>query len=303
MELRHLRYFIAVAEKENVSRAASALHVSQPSLSRQIRDLEDHLGFPLFERTAKSISLTTAGKVFLREAKSVMKKAQEAVEKGRNAAKAKESVFHIGYAPSPTAEFLPELLRKFQKSKPTRVVLHDLSSDEMLEGLSRGNLQIALMVEQPTTLRPDIKFERLCSYSVGVIVSPGHRLASRTSVTNSDVIKESLVVFGQREYPDYHVRLRQWLGAARRKLSIVEECDGILSMVAAVESERGIAVCSKGVMILAGSRVSYIPLIPPPPPVFVVICYRRRDLGSEDVQLFLQTARLITKKEQGVTKA
>src|SRR5476649_861817 len=77
MELRHLRYFVVVAEEENVSRAALKLHVSQPGLSRQVRDLEDEIGFQLFERSAKSVRLTEAGKVFLTEARAVLQHAAE----------------------------------------------------------------------------------------------------------------------------------------------------------------------------------------------------------------------------------
>ena len=83
MELRHLRYFVAVAEMENVSRAALKLHVSQPALSRQIRDLEDEIGFSLLERTAKSVRLTDAGRAFLEEARGILKHAGDAVLKGR----------------------------------------------------------------------------------------------------------------------------------------------------------------------------------------------------------------------------
>ena len=83
MELRHLRYFVAVAEAENVSRAALKLHVSQPPLSRQIRDLEDELGFLLLKRTAKSVSLTEAGRTFLNEARAVLQRADEGVKKAR----------------------------------------------------------------------------------------------------------------------------------------------------------------------------------------------------------------------------
>src|SRR5438034_11684400 len=85
MELRHLRYFVAVAEEENVSRAALKLHVSQPGLSRQIRDLEDEIGFQLFERSAKALRLTAAGKVFLTEARAVLQHAEDAVKKARAA--------------------------------------------------------------------------------------------------------------------------------------------------------------------------------------------------------------------------
>src|SRR5262245_28194634 len=91
MELRHLRYFVAVAEMENVSRAATEkLHVAQPSLSRQIRDLEDEVGVPLFERTGKSVRLTDAGRAFLEEARAILKLADDAVLKARSVAGKKE---------------------------------------------------------------------------------------------------------------------------------------------------------------------------------------------------------------------
>src|SRR5712671_6830300 len=99
MELRHLRYFIAAAEEENVSRAALKLHVSQPGISRQIRDLEDELGFQLFERSAKSLRLTEAGKFFLTEARAVLQRAEDAV-KAAHAIATGSGELHIGYAPS-----------------------------------------------------------------------------------------------------------------------------------------------------------------------------------------------------------
>jgi DNA-binding transcriptional LysR family regulator len=127
MELRHLRYFIAVAEAENVSRAALKLHVSQPGLSRQVRDLEDELGFPLLERSGKSVRLTDAGRVFLSEAKSVMQRAEEAVQAARAVATGKRGEIQVGYAPSLTVQILPPILRAFQQEMPgVRVVLHDL---------------------------------------------------------------------------------------------------------------------------------------------------------------------------------
>ena len=148
MELRHLRYFVAVADMENVSRAALKLHVSQPGLSRQIHDLEEEIGFLLFERSAKSLRLTGAGKVFLPEAQAVLARVDEAVKKARAAAENVSGELHVGYAPSLTVEILPPTLRKFQELFPKVrcVVLHDLSTEEMLTQLGAGALQVALMV-------------------------------------------------------------------------------------------------------------------------------------------------------------
>ena len=150
MELRHLRYFVAVAEEENVSRAALKLRVSQPGISRQIHDLEDEIGFPLFERSPKSVRLTAAGKILLVEARSVLQHAADAVDKAR-AGIAVQFEINVGYAPSGTVEILPRALRAFQGQFPNvRVALHDLSVEEMLPQLILKKLDIALTL--PPTL-------------------------------------------------------------------------------------------------------------------------------------------------------
>lgn len=128
MELRHLRYFIAPAEEENVSRAALKLHVSQPGISRQIHDLEAEIGCQLFQRQAKSLKLTEAGKAFLAEAPAVLQHVDEAVKTARTIAGGANSEIHIGYAPSLTVQILPRALRALQKKfshrarHPTRFV-------------------------------------------------------------------------------------------------------------------------------------------------------------------------------------
>src|SRR2546426_10025297 len=143
MELRHLRYFIGVAEEENVSRAALKLHVSQPALSRQIRDLEEELGFLLLERSAKSVRLTEAGRAFLTEARAVLQRAENAVKAARAIATGGSGEIHVGYAPSLTARMLPQTLRAFQSELPNvRVRLHDFSPEEMLAGWWAGGLAL-----------------------------------------------------------------------------------------------------------------------------------------------------------------
>src|SRR5262252_6816760 len=134
MELRHLRYFVAVAELENVTRAAQKLHISQPALSQQIRDLEAELGFALLERSAKSVRLTEAGRTFVSEAKAVLERAEQAVKAAREVATSGGEL-HVGYAPTLTARILPQTLRAFQTQFPKiRVRLHDSSTEEMLAG-------------------------------------------------------------------------------------------------------------------------------------------------------------------------
>ena len=160
MELRHLRYFVAVAEEENVSRAALKLHVSQPGLSRQIRDLEDEIGFSLFERGAKSLKLTNAGKAFSTEARAVIQHADDAVKKARAVAGKITREINVGFAPSLTVQILPRALRKFQAQFPgVRVALHDLSTEEMLSQLAEKKLQVALTVRPPGKLPRGLNYE------------------------------------------------------------------------------------------------------------------------------------------------
>src|SRR5499427_30780 len=148
MELRHLKYFVAVAEEQNVTRAAARLHVSQPPLSRQIRELEDELGIAHFVHGAKAVRLTEAGRVFLVEARAVLQRADEAVQTAKAVASGQRGEIHVGYAPSLTVELLPRALRFFQEANPgVRVQLHDLSTREMLRGLRDGKLHLALIIQ------------------------------------------------------------------------------------------------------------------------------------------------------------
>jgi DNA-binding transcriptional LysR family regulator len=163
VELRHLRYFVAVAEMENVSRAALKLHVSQPALSRQIRDLEDEIGFCLLERTAKSVRLTDAGRAFLNDAHTLLQQADEAVKKARAIASAEPTELKVGYSPAATARILPPILRAYQRVMPkAHVKLHDWSNEENVAGLRDGRLNLALVVRPPKAASLEgIRFEEL----------------------------------------------------------------------------------------------------------------------------------------------
>jgi LysR family transcriptional regulator, benzoate and cis,cis-muconate-responsive activator of ben and cat genes len=275
MELRHLRYFIAVAEEQNVTRAAARLHVSQPPLSRQIHDLEEELGVELFERTGKSVRLTDAGRVFLIEAQAALLRVEQAVQCVRAVASGKNGELHLGYAPSPTVGTLPPALRAFQQKFPSvRVILHDMSSMEMLIGLREGKLHAALMVQPSRQALRGIVFEKVRTYPMVIAMSPAHRLSARRSVTLRDINGEPLVVYSQKEYPDYHELIERVAGA-KKKLPFAEECDSGMSLIAAVESGKGVAIMAASIADTAGKRLSYVPLTPKPPPAVVGIAYRK----------------------------
>jgi LysR family transcriptional regulator, benzoate and cis,cis-muconate-responsive activator of ben and cat genes len=296
MELRHLRYFIAVAQEENVSRAALKLHVSQPALSRQIRDLEDEIGFPLFERSAKSLHLTDAGRVFLVEARAVLENAERAVQTARAVATGSTGELHVGYAPSLTARILPPTLRAFQAALPKiRVKLHDLSTEEMLAGLREGTLQIAFLVHLSRALLRGLRFEELLRDPLCVAVPPKHPLATRRRVTAADAAAEPLVTYSRKEYPDAYAHLINVFGP-KRKPRIAEEHDSVSSLIAAVESGVGIAIVSESLSCLAGPRLKIIPLDPPPNPLVIGAAWNPKQFPPA-AQKFLESAQRSVPKE------
>jgi DNA-binding transcriptional LysR family regulator len=297
MELRHLRYFVAVAEAENVTRASEKLRVAQPAVSRQIRDLEDELGVALLERSAKAVRLTDAGRVFLDEARAVLQRADEAVAAVRAVAGGVSGDLHVGYAPSLTVQILPRALRRFQTELPgVRVLLHDLSTGEMLAGLREGRLQVALMVEPTGKELRGLRFHELARYPMCVAVAPGHRLARSRSVSLAKVAAEPLIAYSRADYPEYHTGLAEIFAAVGRLPKIAEEHDSVTSLIAAVEAGRGIALVPSCLACLAGPRLKILPLAPAPPPIIVgAVC--RKNSDSATARKFIDAAGVSDGKE------
>src|SRR5207302_8462822 len=232
VELRHLRYFVAVAEMENVSRAALKLHVSQPALSRQIRDLEDEIGFSLLERTAKSVRLTDAGRSFLDNARALLQNADDAVTKARAVATAEPTELDIGYSPTPTAEILPKILRAFQRKMPNvHVKLHDWSNNAILNGIRDGRLQLGLIVPPlKVSALHDLRFEELFHERVCVAVALQHPFARRRAIPIREFAGELLIRLTRRDYPNYYDYLLILLAKLKQKPRVGQEQD-ILSAV------------------------------------------------------------------------
>lgn len=270
MELRHLRYFVAVAEAENVSRAALKLRVSQPGISRQIRDLEDEIGFALFERRAKSLKLTDAGKSFLDEARAVLQRADEAVKTARAIATGERGELHVGYAPSPTSRILPPALRAFQAEAPNvRVKLHDCSTEEMIAGLREGRLQIAFLVRPITGMLRGVQFEEIMRDPIFLAVATNHPLAGRRTVTLAEVAKEPLAVYSRAEYPEAHEELKAMFARIQIKPRIAEEHDGVTSLIAGVESGVGVALVPESILCIGGARLKLVRITPALEPLVI----------------------------------
>jgi DNA-binding transcriptional LysR family regulator len=261
---------VAVAEEENVTRAAARLHVSQPPLSRQIRDLEDQLGVTLFERTPKSLRLTEAGKVFYREAREVLARADEAVAAVKAVAGGEAGELHVGFAPSLTVEILPRALRRFQETSPgVKVSLHDHSTEQMLAGLRDGSLDAALMVKTSSAALRGMQFRNLVTYHVCVAAHPSHPLAKQRKVSLSSLANERLIGYSVADYPEYHQSLKEWFPNPKRRPRIAEEHDSVTSLIAAVESGRGVAIVTESLRCMVGERLTLRPLTPAPKPFCV----------------------------------
>ena len=276
MELRHLRYFVAVAEEQNVTRAAERLHVSQPPLSRQIRDLEEELGVELFRRTARSVTLTGPGRIFLDEARAVLQRAAGAVEAVHTAARRERRELRLGYAPSLTVELLPRALRLFEEGSPgVRVTLHDLSTGECAARLRGGKLDLALIVRPAGASGRGLAFEELVEYPLYVAVSISHPLARKRSLSWAQLGRERLLGYARDEYPEYLQLVRELFRPHGLEPRLAEEYDSATSLIAAVEAGRGVALVPASLRCLSGPRLKLRPLTPSPPPVIMGALSRR----------------------------
>ncbi len=288
MELRHLRYFVAVAEEENVSRAASKLHVSQPGVSRQIHDLEDEIGFLLFERTGKSVRLTAAGKIFLGEARDILAHTADAVEKAR-AGLESPAEMNVGYVPSGTVEILPRALRVFKGDFPeVRVTLHDLSAEDMQPLLLQRKLDVALTVPRHKLSR-ELGMKELARYETCIAVGRTHPLAKSKFVSLDQMASEPVATYTRKDYPGYNKHLEKMFATIGRKPRIGSEHDSGSSLIAAVAAGHEFALLPSCVSGVAGARLKFLKLRPALPPWSIVALWRK-DAETEPVRAFIAAA-------------
>src|ERR1700752_566659 len=179
MELRHLRYFVAVAEEGSLTVAAARrLHTAQPSLSRQMRDLEDEVGAQLMVRSAGGIRLTAAGRVFLDHARLALAQVEAAREAARRAAAPAKQSFALGFLTGQEMDWLPEAMRILRDDLPKiEVTVSSQYSPDLAQGLMRGKLDLAFMRREPQM--PDLEYRLVVKEKLMVALPSDHRLASR----------------------------------------------------------------------------------------------------------------------------
>ena len=258
MELRHLRYFLAVGEALSFTKAAAQLRVAQPALSRQVQDLEEEIGVDFLRRSPRGVTLTAEGKLFLEEVRELLNRTDEAVEKVRALARGEYGELHVGYAPTPTVEILPPALAAFQRAVPrVKLLLHDLSSDELISGLRNGTLELAIMVEPTGEQTAGIEFELLRTSPLSVAMIAAHPFARLKSIPLEKLAAEPLIGFRRKDYPEYYDFLDRIFAPIRAKPCIAVECDSASSLITEVEAGRGISLASPSLKLVAGKRLLY----------------------------------------------
>jgi DNA-binding transcriptional LysR family regulator len=286
MELRLLRSFIAAAEDGNISKAAARLSVTQPALSRQIKTLEDDLGVALLERGTHSFSLTPAGELLLREGRLLIERAD--LLEQRVKATAKVQSIRVGYSPSLTAGILSPAMEAFSQLHPkARVELSDLSSLEMVEGLQKGTLDVIVTVP-PGKVVPDIAWITVQQQAWRVAVPRQHPLVNKATLTPQDLNDQRLVVYNQREYPDYWAGISAWFKSQGINARIASECDGVTSLISAVEAGLGIALVVERIACLIPERIVLKPLNPQPASVCIAAGMLERQSRDKVLAVFVE---------------
>jgi DNA-binding transcriptional LysR family regulator len=263
---------------ENVSRAATQrLHVAQPSLSRQVRDLEDEVGVPLLERSARAVRLTDAGRAFLDEARAILKCTDEAVLKARAIGGKRETELHVGDFPLAAARIMPQLLRDYQQAMPNvHVKLHDWPVEKEIAAVRDGQLQLAIIIAPLTgNWRRELRFEELMSLRVCLAVSCDHPFAQRKAVSLTEAAREPFVGLLHEEYPQHRVYIEAIFARVKDKPRFVEEHDGWAGLFSAVDAGTGVAIASDTFDYAFGNRVKFLSLTPEPKRVPVGIISRK----------------------------
>jgi DNA-binding transcriptional LysR family regulator len=277
MELRHLRYFVAVAEELHFGRAARHLHIVQPALSKQISTLESELGVRLLQRSRRRVELTEAGRVFLADARAVLAQADLAVSRAAAAARGEAGVLVVGFIPPALNSVLPSALRRYRERYPdVRLVLRESSNRSAVAGVLAERIHISF-VRVPfgdCDLESDVVYEE----PVVLAVPAGHPLTARREVPLAALRDEELVMIPRAQEPELHDYYAARCADAGFSPRMVHEVSTTLVAVGLVASGVGIAFVPASTAVTTRSGVVYRPLAGEPP-LFRLAAVWRRDPG------------------------
>jgi LysR family hca operon transcriptional activator len=238
MELRHLRYFVAVAEAGSLTVAATRkLHTAQPSLSRQIRDLENEVGTQLIIRNARGIDLTAAGKTFLDHARLALIQVEAAGEAARRAAK---PTFALGFLTGQEIDWLPEVMRVLRDELPRiDITVSSQYSPDLADALMRGTLDIAFL--RPETKADDLIYKVVTKEPLVVILPSDHRLASRKVIGPKEIAGETFISVSNTA-PVLRTVIDNYLKRSGIDTKPKHEADHLAMAMSLVASTRGVAL-------------------------------------------------------------
>jgi DNA-binding transcriptional LysR family regulator len=243
MELRHLRYFIAVAEEQNISRAAERLHLSQPPLSRQIKDLEQELGVDLLERVGKSVRLTDAGRAFLIKAKRIVCDVDTAVQQLREEYGTATRALRLGFITPFLDDLIAPAVREFRQRHPqVKVSLLDLLPSAQMERLRNGELDAAILGNISDGDRERFQVQRLWRGRMQLVLPEDHSLAKRKSLKVSALAQETWVSLSEAFFPGRRAFLQLICRGAGFEPQISVEYDNLPLMLAAIASGEGVGM-------------------------------------------------------------
>jgi DNA-binding transcriptional LysR family regulator len=259
MELRHLRYFIAVAEELHFGRAAERLNIAQPPLSRQIRDLERELGTPLLERGARAVTLTPAGRAFLPEARLTIAQAERAQRTAQRAARGETGRLRVGFVDSAThSGILPEVLGFFRMHLPSiGLSLFEMEPAQQAEALRDGRIDLGIVQSAPADAERWLRVERVHSDRLIAALASGHRLAKRRRLTLADLADEPFIFLPRPVAPALHDEIIARCRAVRFSPRIVQEATAWHTIVGLVGAGVGLSFVPRSLRELRHPGVVY----------------------------------------------
>jgi len=260
MELRQVRAFVTTADEGHVGRAADRLHVTQPTLSRQIAALERSLGVPLFDRTRRQLALTPAGEVFLIGARDLVRRADQLAAGARRAHRGELGVLRVGFVQSATFDALPRLLGAFRAAWPSvRVEVEAMTTLRQIDALVDDRIDIGLL--RPPVHVPDLRLHTLSHGALYAALPGGHPLAARPEVSLSDLADESFVLYKRESGPAVHDTIVGFCMAAGFRPKIVQEAFDVQTIVALVAANLGVSLLIAPTPHTDEAVVVYRPLV------------------------------------------
>jgi LysR family hca operon transcriptional activator len=285
MELRHLRYFVAVAEAGSLTIAAERrLHTAQPSLSRQMRDLEYEIGTPLMIRSARGIELTAAGRAFLEHARLALAQTEAAVEAARRAVQPAKPAFALGFLTGAEMDWLPEAMNILRDELPNIDVT--VSSDHsplLADALTRGKIDLAFLRPEPHM--HDLQYIIVTKEPLILVLPSDHRLASRKEIAIQEITKETFIGIS-RAAPTLREIVYDFLKRSRVDVEPRNEADHLGMAMSLVASTRGVALLPAFAQNLLPWSVISRPLKGQIPTVDLVIGYNKANT-SPILKMFL----------------